>query len=123
MKRSTRGCYQAGGGLKRELTQALRTGRTVRKPQRRPDQRTSRFVDPMIAISERPAEVEGPRGPEPLEGDLIVGKPIRPAIATPVERTTRYTMLVHLPEGHHAETVRRSGRHDRQPAGPPAWIP
>ena len=69
---------QARGGPKRELTQALRTGRTVRKPRRRPDQRTSRFVDPMIMISERPAEVEDRAVPGHWEGDLIMGKPTRP---------------------------------------------
>jgi transposase, IS30 family len=50
--------FQARGGLKRELTQALRSGRTKPKPHRHPDQRTHRFIDPMIMISERPAEVE-----------------------------------------------------------------
>jgi IS30 family transposase len=49
--------FQARGGLKREVAQALRSGRTRRKPHRSPDQRTHRFVDPMIMISERPAEV------------------------------------------------------------------
>jgi transposase-like protein len=50
--------FQARGGLKREVAQALRTGRTRRKPHRRPDQRQHRFVDPMIMISDRPPEVE-----------------------------------------------------------------
>ena len=49
--------FQARGGLKRELAQALRTGRTRRKPHRALDQRTQRFVDPMIMISDRPAEI------------------------------------------------------------------
>lgn len=49
---------QARGGLRREVADALRTGRTRRKPHRQPDQRTSRFVDEMIMISDRPAEVE-----------------------------------------------------------------
>lgn len=49
---------QARGGLRREVALALRTGRTRRKPHRRPDQRTPRFVDEMVMISERPAEVE-----------------------------------------------------------------
>ena len=48
--------FQARGGLKRELTQALRSGRTIRKPHRRPDQRTQRFVDPMIMIILRPRQ-------------------------------------------------------------------
>ena len=50
--------FQARGGLKREVAQALRSGRTHRKPHRAPDQRTHRFIDPMIMISDRPAEVE-----------------------------------------------------------------
>jgi transposase, IS30 family len=45
---------QARGGLRREVADALRTGRTRRKPQRRPEQRTSRFVEEMVMISERP---------------------------------------------------------------------
>lgn len=55
--------FQARGGLKREVKEALRTGRTRRKRQRSPEERTSRFRDPMINISERPAEVQDPRDP------------------------------------------------------------
>lgn len=98
--------FQARGGLKREVAEALRSGRTRRKPQRSPDQRTQRFVDPMIMISERPAEVDDRAVPGHWEGDLIMGEANKTAIATLVERTTRYTLLVHLPEGHHAEAVR-----------------
>jgi IS30 family transposase len=97
---------QARGGLKREVAQALRTGRTRRKPHRKPDQRTHRFIDPMIMISDRPAEVEDRAVPGHWEGDLIIGKDGGSAIGTLVERSTRYTMLVHLPGGHDAETVR-----------------
>ncbi len=98
--------FQARGGLKREVAQALRTGRTRRKPHRHADQRTHRFVDPMIMISERPAEVTDRAVPGHWEGDLIMGEANKTAIATLVERATRYTMLVHLPDGHHAEAVR-----------------
>lgn len=98
--------FQARGGLKREVAQALRTGRTRRKPRRQPDQRQHRFVDPMIMISDRPAEVEDRAVPGHWEGDLIMGEANKSAIATLVERTTRYTLLVHLPDGHHAEAVR-----------------
>ncbi|WP_245563978.1 IS30 family transposase [Nocardia testacea] len=97
---------QARGGLKRELVAALRTGRTRRRPRRAPDQRTRRFVDPMIMISDRPAEVDDRAVPGHWEGDLIVGTESRSAIGTLVERSTRYTMLVHLPGSHDAETVR-----------------
>ena len=97
---------QARGGLKREMQAALRTGRTRRKPHRSGDQRASRFVDPMVMISERPAEIEDRAVPGPWEGDLITGALNQSAIATLVERTTRYVMLVHLPGDHTAETVR-----------------
>ncbi|MFE7724148.1 IS30 family transposase [Nocardia rhizosphaerihabitans] len=98
--------FQARGGLKQQVQQSLRTGRTRRKPQRRPDQRTHRFVDGMVMISDRPAEIEDRAVPGNWEGDLITGESNKSAIATLVERTTRYTMLVHLPCGHDAESVR-----------------
>ncbi|WP_411806017.1 IS30 family transposase [Arthrobacter sp. LAPM80] len=97
---------QARGGLKREVQTALRTGRTRRKKHKNPEERTSRFRDPMINISERPPEVEDRAVPGHWEGDLITGAHNQSAIATLVERTTRYVMLVHLPGDHTAETVR-----------------
>lgn len=97
---------QARGGLKREVQAALRTGRTRRKPHRTGEQRTPRFVDPMVMISERPPEVEDRAVPGHWEGDLITGAYNQSAIGTLVERTTRYVMLVHLPGDHTAETVR-----------------
>ena len=97
---------QARGGLKREIQAALRTGRTRRKPHNTGEQRTSRFVDPMVMISERPPEIEDRAVPGHWEGDLITGAYNQSAIATLVERTTRYVMLVHLPGDHTAETVR-----------------
>jgi transposase, IS30 family len=94
---------QARGGLRREIAHALRTGRTRRKPHRSPQQRTRRFVDEMVMISERPAEVEDRAVPGHWEGDLIVGPRSDSAIVTLVERSTRYVMLGHLPGGHTAE--------------------
>ncbi|WP_439956002.1 IS30 family transposase [Nocardia yamanashiensis] len=97
---------QARGGLKREIAQALRSGRTRRATRRGPDHRTSRFTDTMILISDRPAEIDDRAVPGHWEGDLIMGTANKTAIGTLVERSTRYTMLIHLPEGHHAEAVR-----------------
>jgi transposase, IS30 family len=97
---------QARGGLRREVADALRTGRTRRKPHSKPDQRTPRFVDAMVMISERPPQVEDRAVPGHWEGDLIVGTRSESAIVTLVERTTRYVMLGHLPGGHTAEEVR-----------------
>ena len=97
---------QGRGGLRRDLTVHLRTGRAVRKPRRRVDGRKTRHVPAELLISERPAEVEDRAVPGHWEGDLIIGKNSGSAIGTLVERTTRFTMLLHLPDNHGAEAVR-----------------
>lgn len=88
--------FQARGELNKEIAAALRRGQTKRKPrgQRVPRQR---FVDPMIMISDRPADIEDRAVPGHWEGDLILGKGNKSAIGTLVERSTRYVMLLHLP--------------------------
>ena len=96
---------QGKGELKRELTRCLRTGRTLRKPRRRSTERRPRMSD-MVMIADRPAEVEDRALPGHWEGDLILGKYNRSAIGTLVERTTRFTVLLHLPGDHTAVTVR-----------------
>lgn len=96
---------QARGGLKRELTTALRSGRTRRVSHRHADHRRPRFSEPMLMISERPADVEDRAVPGHWEGDLILGANHRSAIVTLVERSTRYVMLGYLAEGHSAEEV------------------
>ena len=96
---------QSRGALKRELASCLRTGRAIRKPHRRPDQRRRRIKD-MVSIADRPAEVADRAVPGHWEGDLILGKDNASAIGTLVERTTRFTLLLHLPGNHTAPTVR-----------------
>ncbi|WP_369265282.1 IS30 family transposase [Streptomyces sp. R35] len=94
---------QGRGELRRELTRALRSGRARRKPHRQSNKRQPRFTAPMVMISERPAEAEDRAVPGHWEGDCIVGPGHRSAIGTLVERSTRFLMLVHLPDGHRAE--------------------
>jgi IS30 family transposase len=113
---------QGRGSLGRELTACLRTGRALRMPRARAGKRGKGFVSHEIMISERPAEVADRAVPGHWEGDLIVGAGSS-VIGTLVERTTRFTMLLHLPRlagygegpradngpalsGHGAEAVR-----------------
>ena len=99
---------QGRGALKRELTACLRTGRALRRPQRRTDQRKERFAG-MVMISQRPAEVEDRAVPGHWEGDLIMGsQESGSAVGTLVERTTRYVLLLHLPGGHTADIVQEA---------------
>ena len=87
---------QGRGALRRELTACLRTGRALRVPRSRVGTRGKGFVTKDILISERPAEVEDRAVPGHWEGDLILGLD-RSAIGTLVERSSRFTMLLHLP--------------------------
>ena len=96
---------QSRGALRRDLARCLRTGRALRRPCRQPGQRKNRIPN-MINISQRPAEAADRAVPGHWEGDLIIGKKNLTAIGTLVERTTGYTMLLHLPDGYKAEQVR-----------------
>jgi IS30 family transposase len=87
---------QGRGALKRELVACLRTGRALRVPRARAKRKAWAHVTPEVMISERPAEAEDRAVPGHWEGDLLIGLE-RSAIGTLVERTTRFTMLVHLP--------------------------
>src|SRR5688500_6229091 len=87
---------QGRGALKRELVACLRTGRALRVPRARARRRGDGMVTPEVMISARPAEVDDRAVPGHWEGDLIIGLN-RSAIGTLVERTTRFTMLLHLP--------------------------
>ena len=96
---------QGRGALRRELAICLRTGRALRKPRRRADQRRERIKD-KVMIADRPAEAADRAVPGHWEGDLIIGTDSGSAIGTLVERTTRFTMLLHLPADHGAAAVR-----------------
>ena len=106
MRISHEAIYQAlyikgRGALERELVACLRTGRALRVPRARTNQRGKKFVTPEVMISKRPSEADDRAIAGHWEGDLIIGLN-RSAIGTLVERTTRFTMLLHLPrmEGH-----------------------
>jgi len=87
---------QGRGALRRELTACLRTGRALRVPRARARRRGKSFISAEIMISERPAEVADRAVPGHWEGDLILGTESS-AIGTLVERSSRFTMLLHLP--------------------------
>jgi len=102
------------GALKRELVWCLRTGRALRAPRERSRRQTWAHVTPGTLISERPAEAWDRGVAGHWEGDLVIGLE-RSAIGAVVERTTRFTLLVHLPreEGY---------RHKETPTNGPALV-
>jgi IS30 family transposase len=95
------------GGLKRELAQQLRTGRSMRKPRRQAQARAARQVKikDMVMIADRPPEAADRAVPGHWEGDLITGTGNASAIGTLVERHTGFTLLLHLPVNHGALAV------------------
>lgn len=113
MRISHEAIYQAlyvegRGALKRELVGCLRTGRALRVPRARNRQKPWGHVTEDVLISKRPDDVEDRAVAGHWEGDLIIGLE-RSAIGTLVERTTRFTMLIHLPreEGYrHKHTIK-----------------
>ncbi|WP_104482782.1 IS30 family transposase [Actinokineospora auranticolor] len=115
MRISHEAIYQAlyihgRGALERELVACLRTGRALRVPRARARRRHDGMVTPEVMISRRPAEAEDRAVPGHWEGDLIIGLD-KSAIGTLVERSTRYTMLLHLPrmEGYGTEPRVKNG--------------
>ena len=97
---------QGRGHLRADLHKQLRTGRAVRRPRGALSRGQATKILNLISISERPAEVTDRAVPGHWEGDLILGANCKSAIGTLVERSTRYVLLLHLPGGHDATTVR-----------------
>lgn len=90
--------YVQGRGLLRaDLHEHLSTRRPRRRQQSRSVRATNSPFTEAFTISERPAEVADRAVPGHWEGDLIVGAFGRSAIGTLVERSTRFTILLHLP--------------------------
>ena len=95
---------QTRGGLRKDLSRQLSTGRTRRKPHGAPKRTSSPYRD-AFKISQRPAEVADRAVPGHWEGDLVMGTLGGVAVGTLVERSTRFTILLHLPGRHDAESV------------------
>jgi IS30 family transposase len=101
---------QGRGALRRELVSCLRTGRALRVPRARAQAKSWAHVSEDVMISKRPAEALDRAVPGHWEGDLIIGLN-RSAIGTLVERSSRFTVLVHLPreEGYGLVPRRKNG--------------
>lgn len=95
---------QTRGSLRKDLYQQLSTKRPRRQPQGTKRRDPSPYKE-AFKISQRPAEVADRAVPGHWEGDLIMGPPGTPAVGTLVERSTRFTILLHLPGRHDAESV------------------
>src|SRR5665213_1455874 len=91
------------GVLRRELARCLRSGKTSRRSPTKNDGRG--YIPNMVMIADRPAEVEDRAVPGHWEGDLIVGAGGKSAVGTLVERASRLTLLLHLPDGWGADNV------------------
>ena len=94
---------QGRGELRRELARCLRSGKTSRRTPTKNDGRG--YIPNMVMIADRPAEVEDRAVPGHWEGDLIVGAGGKSAVGTLVERASRLTLLLHLPDGWGADNV------------------
>jgi IS30 family transposase len=95
---------QSRGALRKELTRYLRSGHSTRRPKGHSVMNGQGQLRGTLNIRERPAEAEDRAVPGHWEGDLLMGKGMR-AIATLVERKTRFVMLIALPNGHAADVV------------------
>src|SRR5262249_19095363 len=95
---------QSRGALRKELTRYLRSGHSTRTPKGHTVRNGQGQLRGTLNISERPAEADDRAVPGHWESDLLMGQEMK-AIATLVERTTRFVMLIALPDGHRADVV------------------
>jgi IS30 family transposase len=95
---------QSRGALRKELTRFLRSGHSSRRPKGHSVMNGQGQLRGTLNISERPAEANDRAVPGHWEGDLLMGKHMH-AMATLVERKTRFVMLIALPNGHAADVV------------------
>jgi transposase, IS30 family len=95
---------QTRGALRKELTRYLRRGHTTRRPRGHSVMNGQGQLRGTLHISQRPPEADDRAVPGHWEGDLLCGKRMT-AIATLVERHSRFVMLVQLPDGHSADVV------------------
>ena len=114
-RRATSERVQSRGALRRELTAQLRRGHTTRRPQGCPLPQGRGQLKDKLMISERPAEADDRAVPGHWEGDLLLGK-LPSAIVTLVERSSRFTQLIALPDGRKGPRPRRACRRHRDAA-------
>ncbi|GAA1608910.1 hypothetical protein GCM10009804_75490 [Kribbella hippodromi] len=96
---------QTRGQLRQDLHRQLSLRRAARKPRGGDQRQTRNPYREAFTISQRPAEAADRAVPGHWEGDLIIGSANRSAVGTLVERTTRFTLLLHLPGQHDADTL------------------
>jgi IS30 family transposase len=96
---------QGKGSLRAEVETAVRCGRARRRRPRTGNHTGRPRIRGLISISERPAEAADQAVPGHWEGDLIIGKNVQSAVATLAERTTRFALIIALPQGRTAEAV------------------
>jgi transposase, IS30 family len=95
---------QTRGQLRADLHKQLSLARARRKPRSRREWKSTPYKE-AFKIADRPPEADDRKVPGHWEGDLIMGSGNASAVGTLVERSTRFTILLHLPGRHDANSV------------------